>query len=262
MNSVHLRCIAKVNIGLHIMGRLSNGYHILETLFYPVHELFDEMVVEKAPGNSCAVSMPGFREEVPLEKNLAWKAWKLLAERYPLEIGGIKVIIRKRIPSGAGLGGGSSNAAGVMMATNQLFGLGLSNEHLAALAEPLGADVPFFIFGEPLYATGIGNRFKVLDLNLKDYILEVRPQSWYSSTLDAYAGLDLTRINHKNSLRDLLLQPVARWKGSVVNDLETSVFHRIPGIRCEIEKLYQEGAVYAAMTGSGSAVFGLFSSDI
>ncbi len=258
MNQIELRCIAKINLGLHIMGRLPNGYHLLETLFYPVPELFDDLRVEKADGNNCSVEMPGFKEDVPLKKNLVWKAWRLLADHYPNQVEGVKVVVQKGIPSGAGLGGGSSDAAGVILAINLLYDLGLSRDDLAALAEPLGADVPFFIYGEPLYATGIGNRFEILEIDLKGYRLEVRPQSWHSGTPEAYAGLDLAAISHEAPLKELLRQPITSWRGSVLNDLETSVFPRIPGIQQEVEKLYQEGAVYAAMTGSGSAVFGFF----
>lgn len=264
MGKICRNSIAKVNLGLHIMGRLSNGYHLLETLFYPVHDLYDEMIIESVEGNGCTIEMPGFGEQIPLEQNLVWKAWRKMADHYPGRVGGIKVVIEKEIPSGAGLGGGSSNAATVMLAVNELYQLELRNERLAELAEPLGADVPFFIYGEPLYATGIGNRFEHLRPGagrkglLDGYRLVVRPQPWHSGTPEAYAGLDLSSIQHERELKELLLEPVETWKGNVCNDLERSVFSRIPGIRKERDKLYEEGAIYAAMTGSGSAVFGIF----
>lgn len=258
MNRVTVQSIAKVNLGLHIMGRLENGYHLLETLFYPVPDLFDWVVVERTDTNVCTVDMPGFPESVPLEKNLAWKAWEVMQSAYPDRVGGIAVEIRKSIPAGAGLGGGSSNAAAVMEAINQLYALELRADALAALAEPLGADVPFFIYGEPLYATGIGNRFETVELDLQGFHLEVAPQPYHSSTPAAYHGLDLESLDHATSLKTLLQLPPAEWRGKVLNDLEGPVFAQLPALKEEVEKMYARGAIYAAMTGSGSAVFGLF----
>lgn len=258
MDEIRLKSIAKINLGLHIVGRLENGYHLLETLFYPVHEIFDDVLMRKVGGGNCSVEMPGFPESVPLEKNLAWNAWKVMSDFAPGKVSGIEIVIQKRIPSGAGLGGGSSNAGAVFLAINKLFGLGLSKDELAILAEPLGADVPFFIYGEPLYATGIGNRFEMVNPSLDGFRLEVHPQPWHSGTPEAYQGLDLDGIEHKVPLKTLLGLPLEEWKGKVINDLECSVFPRLPGIEAAVNKLYTEGAVYAAMTGSGSAVFGWF----
>jgi len=258
MNRITVQSIAKVNLGLHIMGRLDNGYHLLETLFYPVPDLFDWVVVDKVETPGCTVEMPGFPESVPLEKNLAWKAWQAMRVAYPDRVGGIAVEIRKSIPAGAGLGGGSSNAAAVMEAVNQLYGLQLDPDALAKLAEPLGADVPFFIYGHPLYATGIGNRFEALEIDLSDYRIEVIPQPFHSSTPAAYQGLNLSELEHEDALKELLLLPPEAWRGKVLNDLEGPVFAKIPAIKEEVAKMYTQGAVYAAMTGSGSAVFGLF----
>lgn len=258
MDEIRLRSIAKINLGLHIVGRLENGYHLLETLFYPVDDLFDDVLVRRVEGGSCSVDMPGFPESVPLEKNLAWKAWRVMHDFAPNKVAGLEIEIQKRIPSGAGLGGGSSNAGVVFLAINQLFELGLTKDELAKLAEPLGADVPFFIYGEPLYATGIGNRFEVVNPTLDGFRLEVRPQPWHSGTPEAYKGLNLDAIKHEVPLKALLALPLNEWKGKVLNDLEDSVFPRLPGIAEAVNKMYTEGAVYAAMTGSGSAVFGWF----
>lgn len=258
MNRITVQSIAKVNLGLHIMGRLDNGYHLLETLFYPVPDLFDWVVVDKVDTDACTVDMPGFPESVPLEKNLAWKAWQAMHAAYPDRVGGIAVTLRKSIPAGAGLGGGSSNAAAVMEAINQLYALELDQDALAKLAEPLGADVPFFIYGHPLYATGIGNRFEALEIDLSDYRVVVAPQPYHSSTPAAYQGLNLSSLEHAGALKELLQLPPEAWRGKVLNDLEGPVFARIPALQEEVNKMYTEGAVYAAMTGSGSAVFGLF----
>ncbi|MCL4109127.1 UNVERIFIED_CONTAM: hypothetical protein GTU68_031039 [Idotea baltica] len=240
------------------MGRLDNGYHLLETLFYPVPDLFDWVVVDRTDSDACTVDMPGFPESVPLEKNLAWKAWQVMHSAFPDRVKGIAVEIRKSIPAGAGLGGGSSNAAAVMEAINQLYALDLGADALAALAEPLGADVPFFVYGKPLYATGIGNRFETLELDLQGFHLEVLPQPFHSSTPAAYRGLDLAGLDHPTSLKALLQLPPAEWRGKVLNDLEGPVFAQFPELKEEVERMYTNGAIYAAMTGSGSAVFALF----
>ncbi len=258
MQKIHLRSIAKVNLGLHIMGKLDNGYHLLETLFYPVPELYDDVYIEVIQEARCEVEMVGFNESVPLEKNLAWRAWDSLRKHDPDQVIGVKVSIEKRIPAGAGLGGGSSNAGTVMRGVNQLAGLNLSDDRLAQIAEPLGADVPFFIYGKPLYATGIGNRFEVLDIDLSAYRLEVKTLAVHSSTADAYRNLDVANIKHATPLKELLTLPVKDWKGKVLNDLEQSAFPRLPEIADAVRQLYDSGADYAAMTGSGSAVFGLY----
>ena len=255
---IEIRSNAKVNLGLHIMGKLDNGYHLLETLFYPVEDLFDDVVIRRMDGSGCRVLMPGFQESVPLEKNLAWRAWKVLRDRYPDRVGGVEIEIRKRIPAGAGLGGGSSNAGAVFKGLNALMELGLEAEELAGMAEPLGADVPFFIYGKPLYATGIGNRFEILPVDLSAYRLEVRTLPVHSGTAEAYGGLDLGAAQHTIPLKELLVLPLAEWKGKVLNDLEPGVVGRFPQIGEAVAELYAEGAKYAAMTGSGSAVFGLF----
>ena len=258
MTDINIRSIAKINLGLHIMGKLDNGYHLLETLFYPVEDLFDDVVIRRIDGLECRVLMPGFGESVPLEKNLAWRAWKVLRDRYPDRVGGVEIEIRKRIPAGAGLGGGSSNAGAVFKGLNTLMELGLGAKELAEMAEPLGADVPFFIYGKPLYATGIGNRFEVLPLDLSAYRLEVRTLPVHSGTAEAYGGLDLGAVRHETPLKELLVLPLSEWKGKVLNDLQPGVVGRFPQIGEAVAELYAEGAKYAAMTGSGSAVFGLF----
>ena len=258
MSGIEIRSIAKVNLGLHIMGKLANGYHLLETLFYPVEDLFDDVLIRRIDELECRVLMPGFGESVPLERNLAWRAWKVLRDHYPDRVGGVEIEIRKRIPAGAGLGGGSSNAGAVFKGLNTLMELGLGEEELAGLAEPLGADVPFFIYGKPLYATGIGNRFEVLPLDLSAYRLEVRTLPVHSGTAEAYGGLDLESIRHDLPLKELLVLPLPAWKEKVLNDLEPGVVGRFPQIGEAVNELYSEGAKYAAMTGSGSAVFALF----
>lgn len=255
---MELKSIAKVNLGLHVKGRRPDGYHLIETLFYPVEDIFDTVTLETDGGGECSVEMPGFDEDVPLEKNLCWRAWKLLHDAFPAKVGGIRIYVEKRIPAGAGLGGGSSDAGSVLLGLRKMYGLDLGDEELAALAAPLGADVPFFIFQKPLYATGIGNVFETLDLDLQGYRLEVAPQPYHSPTPAAYRELDINALPDGPALKDLLALPLDEWQGKVRNDLEQSVFRRIPEIARAKGEMLEKGAVYAAMTGSGSAVFGLF----
>lgn len=255
---MELKSIAKVNIGLHVMGRREDGYHLIETLFYPVPEMYDVVRLELLEGNACEVELEGFGEDVPLEKNLCWRAWDLLHRAFPERVGGLRVTVDKRIPAGAGLGGGSSNAGVVLRGLRELCGLELSDGDLAGMAVPLGADVPFFVFQRPLYATGIGADFEELPVDLSGYRLELRPQPWHSPTPAAYQGLDLKALPHSPALKTLLGQPIGTWRGHIRNDLEQSVFRRIPEVEAAKKALYEEGAVYASMTGSGSAVFGIF----
>lgn len=255
---MELKSIAKVNLGLHVKGRRADGYHLIETLFYPVHDLWDDVRLERIPGDACEVSMLGFEEEVPYEKNLCWRAWRLLEEAFPGQVGGFRVEVEKRIPAGAGLGGGSSNAGAVLRGIREMCGLDINDADLAEKAVGLGADVPFFIFQQPLYATGIGADFEELRLDLEGFRLEVEPQPWHSPTPAAYKELVFEEIPDGPALRELLALPVNEWEGRVRNDLEQSVFKRLPKVEEAKAGMYERGAVYASMTGSGSAVFGLF----
>ncbi len=258
MDKLKLDSIAKINIGLHIVGKRSDGYHLLETLFYPVPELFDEIILERREGEECEVEMVGMEEKVPLEKNLVWRAWQQLKEAFPDSVGGMKIVVEKRIPAGAGLGGGSSNAGTVLRGIREMMGLAVSDAELAGIGESLGADVPFFIYQRPLYATGIGTTFEELPDPLPGFQVKVFPQPFHSSTPGAYWGLDLRQLEHPQPLKELLTLPVEEWNGKVLNDLETSVFPQFPALAEEKANLYAQGAVYAAMTGSGSAMFGIF----
>lgn len=260
MQSISLTSNAKVNIGLHITGKRNDGYHLMETVYYPVPELFDSIVITLTAGQDCEIRMVGIEEEVPLENNLCYKAWKLLLPLRGAKPGGVRMVVEKRIPAGAGLGGGSSNAATVLRGLNEVWELGLGKSELAAMGETLGADVPFFIYNVPLYATGIGTVFEPcnLDLGNAGYEIRVRVLPLHSSTPLAFKTLDWTKIEQGQPLKELLNLPVEAWRGNVRNDLEQSVFPRLPEVEAAKDALYAEGAVYAAMSGSGSACFGIF----
>lgn len=251
--TITLQSHAKINLGLLIKGKRPDGYHLLETLFYPV-ELHDTLVI--SPAETVSVHMSGMEEQVPLESNLIYKAWKLLAD-HDQRVGLVAIEVEKRIPAGGGLGGGSSNAGFTLRGLNELFSLGYANAELAELSAPLGADVPFFCYGTPMMATGIGQDLKPFELELPYEIRLVMPPI-HSSTPAAYKGLDLSACDPDRSLEEILRLPVAEWREKLVNDLEPPVFKQYPELAWIKEELYTQGAVYAAMTGSGAVMFGLF----
>lgn len=254
---VRLRANAKINIGLHITGKRSDGYHLMETVYYPILDLYDDVSLELA-GEGCAVEMLNLSEPLPLEANLCYRAWKLLSDAVGGLLPGVRICVNKRIPAGAGLGGGSSNAAAVLRGLRTLWGIEMDDVALADLGEKLGADVPFFIYNRPLYACGIGTEFSEIDLGLEGFRIEVRTLAVHSPTPSAFMGLDLSGLPKDLPLRDLLALPVAEWRERVRNDLEGPVFARLPEVAACKASFYADGAVYAAMTGSGSACFAVF----
>lgn len=258
ITSVMLRSCAKINIGLHIVGKRPDGYHLLETLFYPVEQLFDMMLVERDEGEGCAVIMQDMDEQVLLEQNLIYKAWRLMTEQLEKKNAGVRIRVRKAIPAGAGLGGGSSNAATAMKALRDLWKVDVSDQQLAAWGAKLGADVPFFIYEKPMFGTGIGTTLEPHPLDIGQYELRLKIFNIHSSTVEAYKSLRPEDIGHTTPLRPLLELPIEQWREHVVNDLERPVFEKYPILAQTKEELYRLGAVYASMSGSGSALYGLF----
>lgn len=258
VTSVTLRAAAKINIGLHIVGKRSDGYHMLETLYYPVHELSDLMFFQRDEGEDCEIIMEGFNEPLAKEDNLCYKAWNLMREELEKKNTGIKLHIRKEIPAGAGLGGGSSNAATVMRGLRDLWGVDVSDQKLAQWAERLGADVPFFIYNRPMYGTGTGTTLEEFEIDLSRYDLRLAMLREHSSTVEAYKSLDISTISHPISLKELLAEPITDWRHIILNDLEKPVFERLPVVNRAKQSLYQRGAIFASMSGSGSACFGIY----
>lgn len=258
ITSVMLRGGAKINIGLHIVGKRSDGYHLLETLYFPVPGLFDLMLMERDEGESCTVIMEETDEQIPLESNLVYQAWRLMTEELEKKNAGVRIRVKKGIPSGAGLGGGSSDAATTMKALRDLWKVDVSDEKLANWGARLGSDVPFFIHEQPMYGTGTGTQLEPYELDLGRYELRLQLFNIHSSTVEAYREVRTEDIGHSSPLRDLLQLPVSEWRHHIVNDLERPVFERYPVLAQAKEDLYKTGAVYAAMSGSGSALYGLF----
>jgi len=248
----------KINLGLLIKGKRSDGYHLLETLLYPVDNFCDELEIVEIAGNQPILEIEGLEVAGNIAENLCLRAYYALKEEFP-DLPTVKIRLLKRIPPGSGLGGGSSDAAHMLSGLNDLFELGITNEELAQIGAKLGADVPFFLYNKPLLAKGIGTEFEELILDIPYNVKLITPDI-HSSTVATYKALDAKSFDWNRSLRDILALPVSSWRDQLVNDLEVPVFQLYPSLNQIKEQLYEEGAVYAAMSGSGSAVFGLFPS--
>ena len=246
----------KINLGLHVVCKRPDGYHNLETLFLPVHDLCDELEITPSAASHTTMRQEGILLDNAPGDNLCMKAYRLLHDEF--NIPPVEILLRKHIPFGAGLGGGSSDAAFTLKMLNEMFSLGLSVSDLEQRAARLGADCAFFIQNRPAYATGIGDQLEPLDLDLTPYRIVVEiPPAEHVSTREAYAGLHL-RGGDRPDLRQAVCCPIEDWRALIVNDFESSVFPAHPAIAALKEDLYHRGALYASMTGSGAAVFGIF----
>lgn len=251
---------AKINLGLNIVEKRPDGYHNLETIFYPIN-LQDALEVTRRENNDkeYTLHISGSPLEGEPEDNLVVKAYKLLKKDYPGLLP-VDIHMYKHIPAGAGLGGGSSDAACMIKLLNDNFSLGLSTERMEEYAVKLGADCAFFIRNKPVFATGIGNLFEPVELSLKGYhIILIKPDI-FVSTRDAFA--EIKPVRPAVSLKEIVKQPMETWKNSMKNDFEDSVFKKFPEIAAIKDELYDLGAVYAAMSGSGSSVYGIFKAPI
>lgn len=245
---------AKINLGLNIVEKRPDGYHNIETVFYPIGlcDVLDVTISESCSDysfSSSGIALGGDPEE-----NLIVKAYRLLRSNY--QFPPIDISLCKQIPFGAGLGGGSSDAAFMLKTLNELFELNISSRKLAAIASKLGADCPVFIKNKPVFATGIGNVFTPIKLKLKDYFLLLVKPEIHVSTPEAY--LLVIPQHPQQSLQELIKQPICEWKNTIKNDFEISVFSKYPEIQQIKNDLYEMGAIYASMSGSGSAVYGIF----
>lgn len=245
----------KINLGLNITGKRPDGYHNLETVFYPV-PLEDalEVTVRNDAKQKFSLHQSGIEIAGEPETNLVVKAYLLLDREFGLPP--VDIYLYKHIPSGAGLGGGSADAAFMLKLLTNQFALNLSDEKLEEYAATLGADCAFFIRNRPTFAEGIGNIFSPVSLSLSGYQLVLVKPDIFVSTREAFAKIRPRLPEH--SLKEVITRPVCEWKGRMVNDFEESVFPQYPAIGEIKEEIYRQGAVYAAMSGSGSSVFGLF----
>lgn len=255
--------IAKVNLGLNVVERRPDGYHNLQTVFYPVGiqdalEIFP--MAEDFPSEvDCDIKVSNIPIEGDEQRNLVVRAYQLLKQDFP-NLPRLHVHLYKGIPTQAGMGGGSSDASAMLRLLNTSFQLNLSDEKLISYASKLGADCAIFILNRPAYAEGIGEKLYPMDIDLSGWYMAVVRPDIPVPTKEAFARIK-PHFPQK-CCRDIVMQPVETWKEELVNDFEESVFALHPELAAIKERLYQLGATYAAMSGSGSALFGLFRQPI
>lgn len=254
----------KINLGLDVLRRRADGFHDLETLFVPYFGMTDILEIEALPegcrpGEKVQIEITGPAVDWDPMKDLTVKAYELLDAEYGL--GPVNIRLDKNVPVGAGLGGGSSDAAFALRMLSELFSLGLEDAALASYAARLGSDCAFFIYNRPMFGSGRGEVLSPYDIDLSHWEVRVAfPEGVSVSTAEAYRGVLASKqfSEGRLPLAEALKKPVTQWKDFVFNDFEATVFPAHPEIPALKRKMYEEGAVYAAMSGSGSAVFGLF----
>ena len=251
--------IAKINLGLNVVEKRPDGYHNLQTVFYPVRiqdalEVF-EMDADFPSPVDCDLKVTNIHIEGDEQRNLVFRAYQLLKQDFPT-LPRAHVHLYKGIPTQAGMGGGSSDCGFMITLLNDAFRLGLSTQQMIDYAARLGADCPFFISSRPAYAEGIGERLQPIALDLSGWHIAVVRPAIPVPTKEAFSLI--TPHYPEKNCRDIVMQPVETWRDELVNDFEKSVFALHPEIGSIKAQLYEMGAVYAAMSGSGSSVFGLF----
>ncbi len=256
----------KINIGLRVISKRDDGYHNLETIFYPVLGLYDVLMITDA--DKFSFVQDGLVVDCPDEDNLILKCYRRMQARYP-QIGNVAIRFTKRIPFGAGLGGGSSDAAHTAIALNELFELGLTREQLAAEVAPLGADCAFFIYNTPCLAEGIGELLTPVPFTLSGFRLVIIKPDIHVSTREAYQGVlqsPISNLQSQPSLADLVRREftpidLSRHADIICNDFERTVFPAHPELAAIKQRLLDMGAYYAAMSGSGSTIYALFEDE-
>ena len=251
--------IAKINLGLNVVEKRPDGYHNLQTVFYPVpiKDALEVQVMDEAfPSDyDCDLKVTNITIEGDEQRNLVVRAYQVLKQDFPT-LPRIHTHLWKGIPTQAGMGGGSSDCAYMMLLLNQQFQLGLTDEQLIEYAAKLGADCAFFILSRPCYAEGIGEKLQPIDLSLSGYYIAVVRPDIPVPTKEAFSRI---RPHYPaQNCRETVMQPIDTWRDTLINDFEESVFALHPEIGDIKQRLYDIGATYAAMSGSGSALFGLF----
>lgn len=241
------KSICKINIGLYITSRREDGYHLLESLFYPVHSLFDLVEVIRSDDEGVIFTQSGIMVECPVEENLCVKAYRSFCNTY--HVGAVRIHLHKMVPFGAGIGGGSANAATVIHLLNIIFSIHASDDQLCDIAKKVGSDVPFFIYNRPLMVYGTGDIFEPTDINLTGKHITIVKPDFAISTKEAYSQITPKQPHHP--LKEML---TGDWK-DITNDFEA---HNCNSRMVEIkQKLYSLGAYYVSMSGSGSAIYAI-----
>lgn len=245
---------AKINLGLNVLFKREDAYHELETCMVPIP--FTD-ILELLPAVEFSFHQSGLSVPGEIEDNLCYKAYRLMVENF--SIPPVYIHLRKIIPMGAGLGGGSSDAAYVLKGLKELFNINCSDKELEDLASILGSDCPFFIKNEAQIAKGRGEILSPCKLNLKGYYIKIINPGIHIGTKEAYEGIVFGK--NESTIKELIEGPIENWKALLKNDFETTAFTNYPVLKSIKEQLYAEGAVYAAMSGSGSTMFGIFESE-
>jgi 4-diphosphocytidyl-2-C-methyl-D-erythritol kinase len=250
---------AKINIGLKILGKRPDGFHDIETILYPI-ALSD--ILEIVPSSESHPTFTSSGLDIPGDpsKNLCLKAFQLLSNSFHLPP--VNIHLHKMIPIGAGLGGGSSDGAYTVKMLNELFSLGLTDDEMMGFAGKLGSDCPFFIKNRPVFAYGKGDHFIPTNLHLSGYRIELISPSVFVNTAEAYRLVDQCAKEcfpgPASGLQDHIEKPITEWRDLIYNDFETPIFSQYPELEAIKLKLYNQGAIYASLTGSGSTLFGIF----
>ncbi len=253
----------KINLGLSIINKREDGFNNLETIFIPYKGIHDTITIEKNEAVSLEVENADFTIDV--ESNLCVRAYRMLEQDF--SISPVSIHLIKQIPSGAGLGGGSANAATTLLMLNEMFELELSQLQLAEYAIQLGSDVPFFLHNDPMYATGRGEVLSPIALDFSNIRIEISTPKVHIPTHEAFRNIVprdswAEQLQIHTSLTDAVTLHKNKWKDLIVNDFEKYAFEKHPELASIKEGFYKRGAFYAAMSGSGAALFGLFENDV
>ena len=244
----------KINLGLDVTAKRPDGYHDIATVMYPLHGLCDSLEIIPSADPTASLTMSGIDVACAPADNIVTKAWRIMHEEFGT--GGATMHLHKGVPSGAGLGGGSSDGAFALMALNALYGINLDNDGLESMALRLGSDVPFFIHNTPQRCSGRGEIMTPCSIDLTGYWIVLVKPPVFVSTAEAYAGIK----PHTPTvpLAERISRPIEEWKDVVTNAFEDTVFARHPRLASIKQALYDAGALYASMSGSGSTIYGLF----
>lgn len=244
---------AKINLGLDIVAKRSDGFHDIETVFYPI-PICDVLEIVESKNNKTTFHNSGIAIDGDVEKNLCVRAFRLLQQKF--QIPDVDIFLHKKIPFGAGLGGGSSDAAYTLTILNKMFSLNLNDDTLIDFASRLGSDCAFFIKNKAMSASGRGEILQDVNINLRGYYFVLVKPNIGVNTAQAYSNIKPQ--NPQKHIVDIVAQPIETWRDELKNDFEKTIFEQYPEIKTIKETLYDSGAVYASMSGSGSSVFGLF----
>jgi 4-diphosphocytidyl-2-C-methyl-D-erythritol kinase len=243
----------KINIGLYITNKREDGFHDLETIFYPVN-IYDAL--EIIPAKKTSLQITGKEITGDSRNNLVWRAFGILKDRFPGKINDLAIYLNKAIPMGAGLGGGSSDGAFMIRMLNDYYKLGMNKTELAGLALQLGSDCPFFIENTAQFAIGRGEHMTPVDIDLSGYSVQIIYPGIHISTAEAFKKIRPQKAPY--DLRMLPQLPIQLWKEYVSNDFELPAIEKHPVVKEIIDQMYRQDAIYASMTGSGSAIYGIF----